>query len=236
MNRRRLSIAAASWLVRLAAGYAPDILGERLQEEWLADLSEQNGLLAQLYFAIGCFWAAARITHDHLNANSCSSSGSVAFTADHVMTATAHPGPARYSHCSQTPVVAGTAICDINITPLIDVMLVLLVTLILSLPIMTHAVKIDMAVTPAASLSTPPEVVDLDIDGDGTVVWNGTQMHSLAQLESQFQNAALREPQPEIHVRPDPHVKYDIVAKVLASAQRNQMRKIAFANTATFDD
>src|SRR5215813_5141034 len=116
--------------------------------------------------------------------------------------------------------------CDINTTPLIDVMLVLLVTLIVSLPIMTHAVKLDM---PQTNNPPPPdsrpEVIDLEIDFDGTIVWNGTVVPSLATLEQYFVSESGKQPQPEIHLRPDRRVKYDSVARVLAAAQRNRMKK-----------
>jgi biopolymer transport protein ExbD len=130
-----------------------------------------------------------------------------------------------------------TIMCEINTTPLIDVMLVLLVTLILSLPIQTHAVKLDMPppqpnppVPP-----TPPEIIDLDIDFDGSVVWNGSII-SLGELDQRFHPEAVKDPQPEIHLRPDRRAKYDVVAKVLATAQRNRMTKIGFVNTAEFGE
>ncbi|MFO7276434.1 MAG: biopolymer transporter ExbD [Pseudomonadota bacterium] len=125
--------------------------------------------------------------------------------------------------------------CDINTTPLIDVMLVLLIMLIFTLPIMTHAVKLDMPqATNAPPPSVPPEVIDLEIDFDGTVVWNGTVVPSLQTLEAYFRTEASKDPQPEIHLRPDRRAKYDAVAKVLAAAQRNHMRKIGFVNVAEF--
>jgi biopolymer transport protein ExbD len=126
-------------------------------------------------------------------------------------------------------------LCEINTTPLIDVMLVLLVTLIISLPIMTHAVKLDLPQTPAQQ-DQPPAVIDLDIEFDGTVVWNGAPVGSMQQLESYFRAEARRDPQPEIHLRADRRVKYDFVAKVLASAQRNRIRKMGFADTEKFKD
>ncbi|MGH8133926.1 MAG: ExbD/TolR family protein [Steroidobacteraceae bacterium] len=128
--------------------------------------------------------------------------------------------------------------CDINTTPLIDVMLVLLVTLIITLPVMTHAVKLDMPQMnqPPPPQDKIPEVIDLEIDFDGTVVWNGTPVQSLAQLEGYFHTEADKDPQPEIHLRPDRRAKYDIVAKVLAAAQRNRMKKIGFVNTAQFNE
>ena len=132
---------------------------------------------------------------------------------------------------------AGT-FCDINTTPLIDVMLVLLVTLIVTLPVMTHAVKLDMP-NPNAQPPPPdtlPEVIDLEIDFDGTVVWNGTPVSGLDQLEGYFHAETDKTPQPEIHLRPDRRAKYDVVARVLAAAQRNHMRKIGFVNVAEFKD
>jgi biopolymer transport protein ExbD len=132
---------------------------------------------------------------------------------------------------------SGAVMCDINTTPLIDVMLVLLVTLIISLPVMTHAVKLDM---PQNRNQPPPdvrpEVIDLEIDFDGTVVWNGTVVQNINQLEGYFREESNKEPQPEIHLRPDRRAKYDYVAKVLASAQRNRMKRIGFVNTSEFRD
>jgi biopolymer transport protein ExbD len=132
---------------------------------------------------------------------------------------------------------SGAAMCDINTTHLIDVMLVLLVTLIVSLPIMTHAVKLDM---PQTNTPPPPDqrpdVIDLEIDFDGTVVWNGTPVQSLSQLEGYFHTEADKPVQAEIHLRPDRRVKYDYVAKVLAAAQRNRMKKIGFVNVSEFSN
>src|ERR1700748_1418312 len=96
----------------------------------------------------------------------------------------------------------GGVICDMNTTPLIDVMLVLLVTLIVSLPVMTHAVKLDM---PQNKNPPPdnvrPEVIDLEIDFDGTVIWNGTVVQSLGQLEGYFNEEAKKDIQTEMHLR-----------------------------------
>ncbi len=131
---------------------------------------------------------------------------------------------------------SGGPMCEINTTPLIDVMLVLLVTLILSLPIMTHAVKLDM---PPPNPNQPPpkeipETINLDIYYDGAISWNGEAVKSMSDLESQFVEAAAKDPQPELHLAPDSHVKYDVVARVLAAAQRSHMEKIGFVNTSDF--
>jgi len=123
---------------------------------------------------------------------------------------------------------------DINTTPLIDVMLVLLVMLIITLPIMTNAVKLDMPNPNSPPPPVHPTVINLDIDFDGTITWNGTVVPNMSTLEGYFRQEAALDPQPEIHLAPDPHVKYNVVAEVLAAAQRNHMVKIGFVNVAQF--
>ena len=123
---------------------------------------------------------------------------------------------------------------DINTTPLIDVMLVLLIMFIITLPVMTHAVKLDM---PQSKNSNPPPVViepiQLEVDWDGTVIWNGTPVQ-LGALEGYFRVEAAKNPQPELHVRPNRRSNYDTVAKVLAIAQRNGMQRIGFVGNEQF--
>jgi biopolymer transport protein ExbD len=123
---------------------------------------------------------------------------------------------------------------DINTTPLIDVMLVLLIMFIITLPVMTHAVKLDM---PQSRNAPPPPVVvepiQLEIDWDGTVIWNGTPVQ-LGALEGYFRVEAAKNPQPEVHVRPNRRANYDTVAKVLAIAQRNGMQRIGFVGNEQF--
>jgi biopolymer transport protein ExbD len=124
---------------------------------------------------------------------------------------------------------------EINTTPLIDVMLVLLIMFIITLPVMTHAVKLDM---PQTNRPPPPDVVKIepiriDIDWDGTVIWNGNVV-ALEQLEGYFRTEAARNPQPELHVRPERRANYDTVAKVLAIAQRNGMQRIGFVGNEQF--
>ncbi len=120
----------------------------------------------------------------------------------------------------------GEPMMEINMTPLIDVMLVLLTLLIITLPIQTHAVKLDM---PQGHKGEPPVFtpVNLAIDFDGTILWNGSVVDR-ATLDSYFLNAAQAEPQPEIHLNPNKLTKYDTVAKVLADAQRLGVKKIGF--------
>lgn len=124
---------------------------------------------------------------------------------------------------------------DINTTPLIDVMLVLLIMFIITLPVMTHAVKLDM---PQSKSNPPPtdvqqEPIRIDIDWDGSVVWNGSLVQ-LDQLEAYFRTEAAKNPQPELHVRPERRANYDTVAKVLALAQRNGMQRIGFVGNEQF--
>jgi biopolymer transport protein ExbD len=130
----------------------------------------------------------------------------------------------------------GDAICDINTTPLIDVMLVLVIMLILSLPVMNHAVKLDMPNpnNQPPPPPVPPETITLEIYSDGTMVWNGNTVPDMRTLEGYFQNESGKDPQPEIHLSPDRRSRYDITAKILAAAQRNHMKKIGFTNVAEF--
>jgi biopolymer transport protein ExbD len=122
---------------------------------------------------------------------------------------------------------------EMNTTPLIDVMLVLLVMLIITIPIQTHAVKLDLPQTQAnpPPPTTPPVVVDLEIDFDGTPIWNGTPVSSRAQLDKYFQDISNQIPQPEVHLRPNRLAKYEAVARTLADAQRLGVSKIGFVGT-----
>jgi biopolymer transport protein ExbD len=123
---------------------------------------------------------------------------------------------------------------DINTTPLIDVMLVLLIMLIITIPIQTHAVKLNMPVgTPPPPL-VPPEVVTLEVDFDGTVIWNGRVVPDRQELEARLRAAAEMPVQPELHLRPNKLVKYESVAMVMASAQRLGMKKIGLIGNEQF--
>jgi biopolymer transport protein ExbD len=118
---------------------------------------------------------------------------------------------------------------EMNTTPLIDVMLVLLVMLIVTIPIQTHAVKLDLPQNKdAPPPDVMPEVINLEIDFDGTPIWNGTPVPSVAQLDRYFQVEAAKPVQPEVHLRPNRLAKYDVVARTLAHAQRLGITKIGF--------
>ena len=116
---------------------------------------------------------------------------------------------------------------DINTTPLIDVMLVLIIMLIITIPIQTHAVKLNMPVGKPPPPTKPPDVVQIDIDFDGTLIWNGeTLSGGRPELEARLKQAAAQSEQPELHLRPNKLVKYRNVAMVMASAQRFGLTKV----------
>lgn len=118
---------------------------------------------------------------------------------------------------------------DINTTPLIDVMLVLLIMLIITLPAMTHAVRLDVPRVDGGP--APLEPVTVLVDFDGAVLWNGTMVSDMQELERRMRLEARKQPQPTLDVRADKRAKYDSVAHVLAIAQRNGMRHIAIEGT-----
>src|SRR5208282_1421396 len=123
---------------------------------------------------------------------------------------------------------------EMNTTPLIDVMLVLLVMLIITIPIQTHAVKLDMPRLNNPPPLVQPVVVTLGIDFDGTISWNGTPV-DMDTLDGYFQMEAKKgDTQDEIHLEPNRLAKYDTVAKVLADAQRLGVTKIGFSNTGQY--
>ena len=130
---------------------------------------------------------------------------------------------------------SGEVVPDMNTTPLIDVMLVLLVMIIMSIPIQTHAVKLDMPrPNPNANNNQPREVVDLEIDFDGTVLWNGNVVTGERQLAGYFLDVASQTDQAEIHLRPNRLVKYNSVARVLAIAQRLGVKRLGFVGNEQF--
>ena len=122
---------------------------------------------------------------------------------------------------------------DINTTPLIDVMLVLIIMLIITIPIQTHAVKMNMPVGPSSAPPKPPEVVRIDVDFDGTLGWNGTVVTQDELINNLAQTAALPD-QPEVHLRPNKLVSYKVVAMVMANAQRLGVTKIGIIGNEQF--
>jgi biopolymer transport protein ExbD len=115
---------------------------------------------------------------------------------------------------------------DINTTPLIDVMLVLLIMLIITIPIQLHSVNLNMPQGNPPPAVTEPVVVRIDVDFDGTVMWNGESLPDHAALEARLQQTAALADQPEVHLRPNKLVVYRSVAAVMAAAQRLGVTKI----------
>ena len=116
---------------------------------------------------------------------------------------------------------------EINMTPLVDVMLVLLIVFIITVPVMKHAVNIDLPRATSTPQDVKPETIRLSVDAQGQYFWN-EQRVTEAELLPRLQAAAQREPQPELHLRGDKEARYDSVAQALAAAQRSGLRKIGF--------
>jgi biopolymer transport protein ExbD len=125
-------------------------------------------------------------------------------------------------------------IMDINTTPLIDVMLVLLVMLIITIPIQLHSVNLNMPVGNPPPPLVKPEILKIDIDPAGRIYWNGEIVADRAMLEDKLKVVAAQDPQPELHLRPDKLAKYDLVAAVMVSAQRLGLTKIGIIGSEQF--
>ena len=123
---------------------------------------------------------------------------------------------------------------DINTTPLIDVMLVLLIMLIITIPIQMHSVNLNLPTGKSTPPPTPPEVVRIDVDFDGTVLWNGEKVPNRPALEQKLAAIAAQATQPEVHLRPDKLADYASVAAVMASAQRLGVTKFGLIGNEQF--
>ena len=114
-----------------------------------------------------------------------------------------------------------------NVVPMVDVMLVLLIIFIITIPVITSAVKIDLPKEVNQPTVTKPENINLSIDFDGTVYWNESMIDKETLLNYVLQEA-VKDPQPEIHIRADKRVRYEYVAGVLYQLQRGGMMKVGF--------
>lgn len=123
---------------------------------------------------------------------------------------------------------------DINTTPLVDVLLVLLVMLIITIPIQLHSVGLEMPGRKAPRPQVPPEVVQLEVNAAGQFLWNGEALADRAALEARLREAAARPEPPEVHVRADRKARYEPVAAALTSAQRAGLVKIGLVGTEQF--
>lgn len=128
----------------------------------------------------------------------------------------------------------GEVMVDINTTPLIDVMLVLLIMFIITIPIQTHAVKMNMPIGPSSPPPKPPEIVRIDVDFDGRIGWNGELVPDRETLEAKLMLVAAMPDQSEVHLRPNKLVQYETVAMIMASAQRLGVTKIGLVGNEQF--
>jgi len=123
---------------------------------------------------------------------------------------------------------------DINTTPLIDVMLVLLIMLIITIPAQLHSVNLDMPVNTNMPKKVDPVVIKIDVDASSVVNWNGKPITSRAELEQKLTEAAAVQPQPELHIRSHGKAKYEAVAGVMASAQRLGLTRLGIVGSEKF--
>jgi biopolymer transport protein ExbD len=123
----------------------------------------------------------------------------------------------------------GAPMAEINMIPLIDVMLVLLVIFIITAPLLTHSVKIDLPRASNQPNIARPEHVDISIDASGQAFWNGEPL-SRSELDARFTAAGRRNPQPELHIRADRATQYQNVAEVMAAAARAGVSRIGFVS------
>ncbi len=123
-------------------------------------------------------------------------------------------------------------LADMNVVPLVDVMLVLLVIFIVTAPLLTHAVKIDLPHASSSVNVTRPEHIEFAIRENGELFWNGEQV-AHAELGPRFSAAAKQQPQPELHLRADRNARYESVAQVMSSAARAGLLRIGFVTSGT---
>ncbi len=121
---------------------------------------------------------------------------------------------------------------DINVTPLVDVMLVLLIIFIVTAPIVTYPIEVDLpqrVINPPPQLKDPPPPIDLRIDASGQVNWNNSPV-ATSELQAKMESEVQKDPtnQPELRIDANPDAQYDVMAKVLAAAKNSQMQKIGF--------
>ncbi|HYG31871.1 MAG TPA: biopolymer transporter ExbD [Methylophilaceae bacterium] len=119
---------------------------------------------------------------------------------------------------------------EINTTPLVDVMLVLLVIFIITAPLLTHAVKIDLPQASSQPIEQKPEIISISVHGSGQMYWNDTALVA-GELSVRLQQAATAQPQPELHIRADRETRYQILAEIMADAQNAGIEKLGFVST-----
>ena len=123
---------------------------------------------------------------------------------------------------------------DINTTPLIDVMLVLIIMLIITIPAQLHSVNLDMPVATTTPPKLDPVVIKIEIEADASLRWNGQPLANRQDLATRLAEAAAMQPQPELHIRSHAKAKYEAAAAVLAGAQRAGLTKLGIVGSERF--
>ncbi len=121
----------------------------------------------------------------------------------------------------------GDVMSEINMTPLVDVMLVLLIIFIITVPVINHAVKLDLPKASSQKEEMKPQKISLSINADGALTWNGESV-PLEGLDARMEASAALQPQPELHLQVDKRAEYDHVAQLLSAASRHGLGKVAF--------
>ena len=122
----------------------------------------------------------------------------------------------------------GEVMSDINVTPLVDVMLVLLIIFIITIPVIVAQVHLNLPKATNLPTQTKPENITISVDKDGNMYWNTKLLPSLAVLKDELRGIARIDPQPEVHIRGDSDVRYQFVGQVLVASQQIGIRKVAF--------
>jgi biopolymer transport protein ExbD len=125
----------------------------------------------------------------------------------------------------------GEVMSDINVTPLVDVMLVLLIIFIITIRVIIQQVQLDLPKATNLPTQTKPENITIAIDKQGDVYWNTRKLSGMDELKTQLRSIVSIDPQPEVHIRGDANVRYQFVGQVLVSTQQIGIRKVAFITT-----
>jgi biopolymer transport protein ExbD len=120
------------------------------------------------------------------------------------------------------------SISEINVTPLVDVMLVLLIIFLITIPVITQSVKVDLPKAANIPTQTKPENINIAVDGEGNVFWNTLLVPTQDALLERIKQVAVMDPQPEIHLRGDRATSYEHIGRVMVAAQRGGIQKIGF--------
>jgi biopolymer transport protein ExbD len=125
----------------------------------------------------------------------------------------------------------GEVLSDINVTPLVDVMLVLLIIFIITVPVALKEIKVNLPIASNLPTQTKPEDVTIAVDSSGQIYWNTRLLANQDALKAELRVAARQDPQPEVHIRGDSDSRYMYVGQVLVAAQQIGIRKVAFLTT-----